>query len=216
MQIDVISDPVCPWCYIGKRRLERAVRLRPHISFEIRWRPFQLDPTTPPEGYDRKTYIEKKFGSSERVKPIQTALLQAGESEGITFAFDKITRTPNTINAHRLIRWAHSLGVQDEIVEGLFRGYFVDGLDIGQIKILAQIGDDAGMDGELVEELLSSDTDIESVEQQDSMARKFGVQGVPSFFMGGKTLITGAEDAETLAQIIDRAISDAESAVATG
>lgn len=216
MQIDVISDPVCPWCYIGKRRLERAVRLRPHISFEIRWRPFQLDPTTPPEGYDRKTYIEKKFGSSERVKPIQTALLQAGESEGITFAFDKITRTPNTINAHRLIRWAHSLGVQDEIVEGLFRGYFVDGLDIGQIKILAQIGDDAGMDGELVEELLSSDTDIESVEQQDSMARKFGVQGVPSFFMGGKTLITGAEDAETLAQIIDRAISDADSAVATG
>ena len=216
MQIDVISDPVCPWCYIGKRRLERAVRLRPHISFEIRWRPFQLDPTTPPEGYDRKTYIEKKFGSSERVKPIQTALLQAGESEGITFAFDKITRTPNTINAHRLIRWAHSLGVQDEIVEGLFRGYFVDGLDIGQIKILAQIGDDAGMDGELVEELLSSDTDIESVEQQDSMARKFGVQGVPSFFMGGKTLITGAEDAETLAQIIDRVISDAESAVATG
>ena len=216
MQIDVISDPVCPWCYIGKRRLERAVRLRPHISFEIRWRPFQLDPATPPEGYDRKTYIEKKFGSSERVKPIQTALLQAGESEGITFAFDKITRTPNTINAHRLIRWAHSLGVQDEIVEGLFRGYFVDGLDIGQIKILAQIGDDAGMDGELVEELLSSDTDIESVEQQDSMARKFGVQGVPSFFMGGKTLITGAEDAETLAQIIDRVISDAESAVATG
>ena len=216
MQIDVISDPVCPWCYIGKRRLERAVRLRPHISFEIRWRPFQLDPTTPPEGYDRKTYIEKKFGSSERVKPIQTALLQAGESEGITFAFDKITRTPNTINAHRLIRWAHSLGVQDEIVEGLFRGYFVDGLDIGQIKILAQIGDDAGMDGELVEELLSSDTDIESVEQQDSMARKFGVQGVPSFFMGGKTLITGAKDAETLAQIIDRVISDAESAVATG
>lgn len=216
MQIDVISDPVCPWCYIGKRRLERAVRLRPHISFEIRWRPFQLDPATPPEGYDRKTYIEQKFGSSDRVKPIQTALLQAGESEGIAFAFDKITRTPNTINAHRLIRWAHSLGVQGDIVEGLFRGYFVDGMDIGQIKILAQIGDAAGMDGELVEELLSSDTDIESVEQQDSMARKFGVQGVPSFFMGGKTLITGAEDAETLAQIIDRVISDAESAVATG
>ncbi len=216
MQIDVISDPVCPWCYIGKRRLERAVRLRPHISFEIRWRPFQLDPLTPPEGYDRKTYIEQKFGSSDRVKPIQTALLQAGEAEGISFAFEKITRTPNTINAHRLIRWAHSLGVQDEIVEGLFQGYFIDGLDIGQIKILAQIGDAAGMDGELVEELLSSDTDIESVGQQDSMARKFGVQGVPSFFMGGKTLITGAEDAETLAQIIDRVISDVESAVATG
>ena len=216
MQIDVISDPVCPWCYIGKRRLERAVRLRPHISFEIRWRPFQLDPSTPPEGYERKSYIERKIGSPEKLKHIHSALLQAGEAEGISFAFEKITRTPNTINAHRLIRWAHSLGVQDEIVEGLFRSYFVDGLDIGQIKVLVQIGDAAGMDGELVEELFGSDTDIESVGQQDSMARKFGVQGVPSFFMGGKTLITGAEDAEALAQIIDRVISDSESAVATG
>ncbi len=216
MQIDVISDPVCPWCYIGKRRLESALRLRPQITFEVRWRPFQLDPTTPPEGYDRKSYIERKFGSAEKVKPIHTALLQAGEAEGISFAFEKIARTPNTINAHRLIRWAHSLGVQDDIVEGLFRGYFVEGLDIGQLKVLAQIGDAAGMDGELVEELLSSDADIESVEQQDSMARKFGVQGVPSFFLGGKTLITGAEDAQTLALMIDRVVSDSEGAMATG
>jgi predicted DsbA family dithiol-disulfide isomerase len=216
MQIDIISDTVCPWCYIGKRRLERALRLRPEMSFEIRWRPFQLDPSMPPEGIDRKAHIEKKFGSIEKVKPIMTALVEAGKQEGIPFAFDKITRTPNTLNSHRLIRWAHSLGVQDEIVEGLFRGYFVEGLDIGNINVLAQIADATGMDGELVEELLNSDADIESVGQQDSMARKFGVQGVPSYLIGGKTLITGAEDAEALANMIDQVIADSEGATATG
>ncbi len=216
MQIDVISDTVCPWCYIGKRRLEKALRLRPQMLFEIRWRPFQLDPSMPPEGRDRREHIESKFGSPEKVKPILAALMQAGQQEGIAFAFDKITRTPNTLNSHRLIRWAHSLGVQDAIVEALFRAYFCEGQDIGQISVLAQIGDAVGMDGELVEELLNSDTDIDSVEQQDSMARKFGVQGVPSFLLGGKTLITGAEDAEALASMIDGVTADSESTAATG
>jgi predicted DsbA family dithiol-disulfide isomerase len=136
MQIDVISDTICPWCYIGKRRLERAIRLRPQIEFDVRWRPFQLDPATPVEGIDRKTYIERKFGSSDKIKPIHAALLQAGEAEGLAFAFDKIARTPNTINSHRLIRWSHSMGVQDQVVEGLFRAYFMDGADIGQIEVL--------------------------------------------------------------------------------
>lgn len=216
MQIDVISDTVCPWCYIGKRRLERALRLRPQMTFEIRWRPFQLDPSMPQEGRDRREHIESKFGSAEKLKPVLSALMQAGRDEGIAFAFDKITRTPNTLNSHRLIRWAHSLGVQDEIVEGLFRAYFCEGQDIGQTKVLAQIGDAVGMDGELVEELLTSDADIDTVSQQDSMARKFGVQGVPSFLLGGKTLITGAEDAESLASMIDQAIADTENAAATG
>lgn len=215
MQIDVISDTVCPWCYIGKRRLERALSLRPQIEFDVRWRPFQLDPATPLEGVDRKTYIERKFGSSEKIKPIHAALLKAGEDEGISFAFEKIARTPNTLNSHRVIRWAHSLGVQNQLVERLFRAYFVEGADIGQIKVLAAIADEVGLDGELVDELLNSDADRESVEREDTMARKIGINGVPTFLIGGKVLVNGAQDAEHLVRVIDRVASDGENAVAT-
>lgn len=216
MQIDVISDTICPWCYIGKRRLERALKLRPQMEFEIRWRPFQLDPTTPLEGHDRKAHLTAKFGSLDKLRQIQVTLEAAGQAEGISFAFDRITRTPNTLNSHRLIRWSHSLGIQDEIVEGLFKAYFCEGRDIGDTKVLADVADVLGMDGELVEELLNSDADIESVTQQDTMARKFGVQGVPSFLIGGRNLVMGAEDSETLASMIDRVVSDQEGAVATG
>jgi predicted DsbA family dithiol-disulfide isomerase len=215
MQIDVISDTICPWCYIGKRRLERALRLRPQIAFDVRWRPFQLDPTTPADGVDRKAYIERKFGSSDKIRPIHAALLKAGEDEGIPFAFEKITRTPNTINSHRLIRWSHSMGVQDAVVELLFRRYFVDGADIGRVETLVAIAAEAGMDAELVEELMNSDADRELVEREDSLARKIGIQGVPTFFVGGRILITGAQDAETIARTIDRAVEEAQGAVAT-
>jgi predicted DsbA family dithiol-disulfide isomerase len=215
MQIDVISDTICPWCYIGKRRLERALRLRPQIAFDVRWRPFQLDPTTPAEGIDRKAYIERKFGSSDKVRPIHAALLKAGEDEGIPFAFERIARTPNTINSHRLIRWSHSMGVQDAVVELLFRRYFVDGADIGRVETLVDIAAEAGMDAELVEELMNSDADRELVEREDSLARKIGIQGVPTFFVGGRILITGAQDAESIARTIDRAVEEAQAAVAT-
>jgi len=215
MQIDVISDTVCPWCYIGKRRLERAMKLRPQIQFDVRWRPFQLDPATPAEGVERRAYIERKFGSSEKVKPIHNALLEASTAEGIAFAFDKIARTPNTINSHRLIRWSHSANVQDAVVELLFRRYFIDGADIGDIAVLSQIGADAGMDRELVEELLNSDADREKVEHEDTMARKIGIGGVPTYLVGGKVLVTGAQDAEHLAHVIDRVANESEPAQAT-
>jgi predicted DsbA family dithiol-disulfide isomerase len=217
MHIDVISDTICPWCYIGKRRLERALSLRPQMTFEVRWRPFQLDPSMPAGGMNREEHLVAKFGSLEKLKPVQVALEQAGLELGIPFAFDRIQRTPNTLNSHRLIRWSHSLGLQDEMVEAIFRAYFVEGQDIGDTAVLARIGDAIGMDGELVEELLNSDADIESVTQQDSMARKFGVQGVPSFLIGGRSLIMGAEDPHTLAEMIDRVLaSDAEGAAAAG
>jgi predicted DsbA family dithiol-disulfide isomerase len=215
MQIDVISDTVCPWCYIGKRRLERALALRPQIEFDVRWRPFQLDPTTPAEGVDRKTYIERKFGDTDKLRQIHGALLQAGANEGIAFAFDKITRTPNTINSHRLIRWSHSMGVQDEVVELLFRRYFTDGADIGQTKVLCDIGAAAGMDAELVEELMNSDADRELVEREDSLARKIGINGVPTYLIGGKVLVTGAQDVDHLIHVIDRVASEPEGQLAT-
>jgi len=215
MQIDVISDTVCPWCYIGKRRLERAMRLRSQIAFDVRWRPFQLDPTTPLEGVDRKAYMERKFGSSDKIRPIHNALLKAGEDEGIQFAFEKITRTPNTINSHRLIRWSHSMGVQDKLVELLFHRYFIDGADIGHLPTLIQIGADAGMDAELVEELLNSEADLEKVQHEDSMARKIGIEGVPTYLIGGKMLVSGAQDAEVLARAFDRVAAESEDSVAT-
>jgi len=214
MQIDVISDTVCPWCYIGKRRLERAMKLRPQIQFDVRWRPFQLDPATPKEGVERRAYIERKFGSTDKVKPIHNALLEAGQAEGIAFAFDKIARTPNTINSHRLIRWAHSAGVQDGVVELLFKRYFIEGVDIGDLAVLAQIGADAGMDRELVEELLNSDADREKVEHEDTMARKIGINGVPTYLVGGKVLVTGAQDADHLLHVIDRVAAELEPAQA--
>ena len=215
MQIDVISDTVCPWCFIGKRRLERAMKLRPQIRFDVRWRPFQLDPTTPKEGVERRAYIERKFGSTDKVKPIHAALLEAGTAEGIAFAFDKIARTPNTINSHRLIRWSHSANVQDTVVELLFRRYFIEGADIGDIAVLSQIGADAGLDRELVEELLNSDADCEKVEHEDTMARKIGINGVPTYLVGGAVLVTGAQDAEHLAHVIDRVATESEPAQAT-
>ena len=215
MQIDVISDTVCPWCYIGKRRLERAMKLRPQIQFDVRWRPFQLDPATPKEGVERRAYIERKFGSSEKIKPIHNALLEAGAAEGISFAFDKIVRTPNSINSHRLIRWSHSAGVQDAVVELMFKRYFTEGADIGDIAVLARIGADAGMDHELVEEMLNSDADREKVEHEDTMARKIGISGVPTYLVGGKVLVTGAQDADHLAHVIDRVANESEPAHAT-
>ena len=215
MQIDVISDTVCPWCYIGKRRLERAMKLRPQIQFDVRWRPFQLDPSTPKEGVERRAYIERKFGSSEKIKPIHNALLEAGAAEGISFAFDKIVRTPNSINSHRLIRWSHSAGVQDAVVELMFKRYFTEGADIGDIAVLARIGADAGMDHELVEEMLNSDADREKVEHEDTMARKIGISGVPTYLVGGKVLVTGAQDADHLAHVIDRVANESEPAHAT-
>lgn len=215
MQIDVISDTICPWCYIGKRRLERALAMRPQISFDVRWRPFQLEPGTPAEGVDRKAYIEAKFGAaSEKLKHVHAELLQAGQAEGIGFALDKIQRTPNTINSHRLIRWSHSMGVQDQVVEGLFRAYFIEGRDIGSIKVLTEVGDAAGMDAELVEELLNSDADRELVEREDSLARKIGIQGVPTYLIGGKALVTGAQDPDALVRVIDRVASEPELASA--
>jgi predicted DsbA family dithiol-disulfide isomerase len=142
-------------------------------------------------------------------------LLKAGDDEGISFAFEKIARTPNTINSHRLIRWSQAMGFQDALVERLFKGYFVEGADIGQIEVLKSLGADAGMDPELVEDLLNSDIDLDKVQHEDSMARKIGISGVPTFLIGGKILVNGAQDAEHLAHVIDRVAAGDEDALAT-
>ncbi|MEI9932367.1 MAG: DsbA family oxidoreductase [Rhizomicrobium sp.] len=170
MQIDVISDTVCPWCFIGKRRLARALEMRPEIEFEIVWRPYQLDPNVPREGVDRGAYMKAKFGDGPRMSAMSETLKEEGTKEGISFAFDKIERRPNTLDSHRLIRWAANSGIQDTVVERLFAAYFLEGRDIGDPAVLEFLAADVGMDSIQVAELLTDDTDLAAVEREAKLA----------------------------------------------
>jgi predicted DsbA family dithiol-disulfide isomerase len=205
MQIDVISDTVCPWCFIGKRRLARAMALRPAVGFEVRWRPFRLDPTIPKGGMERRAYLEAKFGSAN-IAAMHQQIAAEGKKDDIAFDFDTITRRPDTIDSHRLIRWAEVAGVQDEVVERLFIAYFENGEDIGDIRVLSDIADLCGMDGVEVAELLETDTDVALVEREDALAHEMGVTGVPAFIFGGKLALSGAREPEVMAAVIDKAL----------
>lgn len=209
MQIDVISDTVCPWCFIGKRRLARAMEMRPEVEFEVLWRPYQLDPKVPREGVDRAAYMKAKFGEGPRVSAMGDALKAEGLREGISFAFDKIERRPNTLDSHRLIRWAGTAGLQDTVVERLFAAYFLEGRDIGDPAVLEFLAADVGMDSIEVADLLSSDTDLAAVERETRLAGEMGITGVPTFIFANKYVLSGAREAEVLVQVIDKAL-DAE------
>ncbi|HMH64394.1 MAG TPA: DsbA family oxidoreductase [Rhizomicrobium sp.] len=205
MQIDVISDTVCPWCFIGKRRLMRAMAQRPQIAFDVKWRPYRLDPTVPKGGMDRQAYMRAKFGEDPmRIVEMHKLIAQEGEKEGIAFDFAAITRRPDTLDSHRLIRWAEEHGVQDEVVERLFIAYFENGEDIGDVRVLADIADLSGMDGIEVAQMLDTDTDLALVEREDAIAHEMGVTGVPAMIFGGKLAVSGAREAEVLTSVIDR------------
>lgn len=199
MILDVVSDVMCPWCYIGKRRLTRAlVMAGPDLETEIRWRPFQLDATIPPGGMDRQEYLDRKFGR-EQARANYKQIQEVGEIEGIPFAFDQIARSPNTIDAHRLIRWAETGDQQETVVERLFELFFVEGEDIGDPQTLVDVAREADMDVDLVSELIATDTDKEQVEKEIALAHQLGVQGVPTFVVADKFMIVGAQEAEVLA-----------------
>jgi predicted DsbA family dithiol-disulfide isomerase len=204
MQIDIVSDTICPWCFIGKRRLERALELRSDIAFEVNWRPYRLDPTVPKQGMERKAYLRAKFGDGPEVSQRGEAIRVLGESEGIAFDFSRIARTPNTTDSHRLIRWAGTAGIQDAMVEALFSAYFEEGRDIGDPAVLELIAAQIGMDGDLVRELLDQGADRELVEREDALAHKLGIQGVPTFIFANKYLASGAQDPEALLSIIEK------------
>jgi predicted DsbA family dithiol-disulfide isomerase len=203
ISVDVVSDVICPWCFLGKRRLDKAIGLLDGITVEVNWRPFFLDPTIPKEGMSRRTYMENKFGA-ERLKTIHDPILAAGKADGVPYTFDKITRTPNTGDAHRFIRWSHEKGKQHDVVERLFMAYFNLGLDIGDRAVLTKIAGEAGMDSSEVSAKLESDADIDAVNAEVERAYRMGVTGVPCFIFAQEQGLMGAQPAEVLADAIGK------------
>jgi predicted DsbA family dithiol-disulfide isomerase len=201
--IDVVSDVVCPWCYVGKYRLEKALALLPQRRFAVFWRPFQLDPSIPKEGMPRQAYLERKFGR-ERLADLHKPLIDIGKAEGIPFAFDKITRSPNTLDAHRLIRWAHEAGKQNEMADRLFALYFTEGADIGSPDVLAKAAAEVGLDAALVANLLTTGADLDPVIAEINAAQKMGIGGVPTFIFAGRFALSGAHPPEAIRQAIEQ------------
>ena len=204
LTIDVVSDVVCPWCYLGEKRLEEALAEETG-PVAVRWRPYQLDPTIPEGGLDRTEYMEKKFGKSGRLQSVHDNLTRLGAEVGLPFAFDKIERSPNTLDAHRLIRWAASAGVQERVVDRLFKAYFVEGRDIGDRAVLIEIAAECGLDATLVEKLLADGADTDLVRQEIEQAQAMGVSGVPFFIFAGRIGVPGAQEPSVLRQAMAEA-----------
>lgn len=209
MLIDIVSDTICPWCFIGKRRLERALAERPDLDVQIGWRPFQLNPDMPPEGMDRQAYLAAKFGGETRAKRTYAPVLAAAEGEGIAIDYDRIRKTPNTLASHRLIRWAAAYDAQYQVVEQLFRRYFLEGQDISDHTVLTQVARDAGMDADLVAVWLAEGRDIDIIRNEDKVAREMGIRGVPCFIFDRRYALSGAQDPEVILQVLDLAVKEA-------
>ena len=212
VRIDVVSDVVCPWCFIGKHRLEKAIALTPDIPVEVHWRPYFLNDWIPREGMAREQYLTTKFGSPERYNGIAQRVSQAAAAEGLTYALDKMSRQPNTIDAHRLIRWAGGIGKAAEMKQRLMDLYFTEGADLTNHAVLVQAATDVGLDAEDVRAALESDQDVAEVEREAQSAKEAGIEGVPMFIFGGKFAVSGAQAPEYLAQAIERAAQTQEAA----
>jgi predicted DsbA family dithiol-disulfide isomerase len=208
IHVDIISDTVCPWCYIGKRRFEQAVALRPDYEFQIGWRPFQLNPDMPTSGMPRRDYLKAKFGGVDRADRVYEAVSAAGEDVGFFFDFRGIPYQPNSFDSHRLIRWSEFAGVQDAVVEALFRYYFMEELDLGDRSALVEVAKSCGMDGELVRESFERDADRDLVMAEEGVARRMGINGVPCFVVDHKFAISGAQEPSALTHVFDLAMQD--------
>jgi predicted DsbA family dithiol-disulfide isomerase len=204
LHIDVVSDVVCPWCFIGKRRLENALELVPDIAVDINWRPYFLNPWIPREGIDRQTYLETKFGSVERYAMMAERVVAAAALEGLLYASDAISRQPNTLDCHRLILWSRSATDPGNMKQRLMELYFSEGADLTDPKTLIQAAIDCKMDGDLVRRLLASDADVDRIEGEANAAKEAGIDGVPCFIFGGSVIVTGAQSPEYLASAIER------------
>ena len=199
--LDIFSDPVCPWCYIGKANLDRALESIGDHPFRVEWHPFQLNPDLPRTGADRRAYLEAKFGGKANAARAYAQVMQAGEQAGVEINIERIGRQPNTLDAHRLIHWAGLEGRQNAVVTGLFRAYFRDGQDIGDSAVLADIGAAAGMDRGMVARLLATDADRDDLAARDADARAKGVRAVPTFLIARQYVVSGAQPPELWQQV---------------
>lgn len=214
MHIDIFSDVICPWCFIGKRRLARALAAESDVAVTVRWRAFMLNPDMPPEGMDRQAYVALKFGGAAQARRVYENVLQAASQEGLTLALDRIPRTPSTVEAHRLIRWASGLGDADAVVEGLFRAYFQEGRDIGDRGVLATLAGESGLDAAAAAAMLAGNEGAAEVVAEDRSARRIGINGVPCFIFDGQYAVSGAQEPEVFAPIFAAARSGALSSSA--
>ena len=203
VKLDILSDPICPWCFIGKTLLDRALAERPDHPFTIEWHPFQLNPDMPAGGMDRRDYLETKFGGKEKAVQAYLPVHEAAEKAGLKIDLGAIRRTPNTLNAHRLIHWAGIEGKQQAVVSFLFEAYFRRGQDIGDTDILVEIAERAEMDGPAIRRLLEGDADADDIRARDAHARERGVNGVPTFIVANQHVLTGAQPTELWLQVID-------------
>ncbi|KZY53299.1 MULTISPECIES: DsbA family oxidoreductase [Sulfitobacter] len=202
IKLDIMSDPICPWCYIGKAHLDRALQDHPDHPFAIEWHPFQLNPEMPREGMDRRSYLERKFGGKEGAVRAYAPVVEHAEKAGLKINFEAMQRTPNTLDAHRLIHWAGIEGRQTAAVSALFKAYFVDARDIGDAEVLADIADSIEMDAAVVTRLLKSDVDAQDIRDRDAHSRKMGVNSVPTFIVANTHAVPGAQPPELWAQVI--------------
>jgi predicted DsbA family dithiol-disulfide isomerase len=209
LTIDVISDVVCPWCFVGRRRLGAALQMlvqrEPGIRPRVSWHPFQLNPELPREGIDRRAYLEAKFGGRERAEEIYDNVRAAGKRVGIDFAFERIDRQPNTLDAHRLISWAQARGDAEDVVERLFRAYFLEGRFVGDREVLAAIAGEAGFSAEAARAYLATDEGVDAITAMDARVRELGVTGVPFFIFDGTVAVSGAQEASVLVDAMDEA-----------
>jgi len=215
MLLEIFSDTVCPWCYIGKRRLERAMRLRPQPSLVRRWRAFQLNPGLPASGMDRRQYMIAKFGSLDRAQRLYEAVSRVGAQEGISFDFDRIARTPNTVRSHRLLYAAAEEDKQPELLELIFRAYFTQGRDIGDPDVLSELANEAGVSCVAIADALVEGGRLDSAMTEDLQSRRIGINGVPFFVFNGRFGLSGAQEPEALLNMLDLAREeDAQKGVA--
>jgi predicted DsbA family dithiol-disulfide isomerase len=211
--LDILSDPICPWCYIGWTNLARALEARPEHPFAVEWHPFRLNPEMPAEGMDRRAYLEAKFGGREGAVAAYAPVVEAAEAAGLKLNLERIARTPDTLDAHRLIHWAGIEGRQTPVAVALFRAYFLDGRDIGDPETLRGIAESAGLDGAMIATLLAGDADADDLRARDLDARRKGVTGVPCFVVAKQHVVSGAQPPDLWLRVIDElAERDAEGA----
>lgn len=207
--IEIVYDLVCPWCFLGTRRLMQTLRRRPDLLVELHWRPFLLNPDMPRGGMSRPDYVARKFGGEDRARRLYATISEIGRAEGVPFQFDRIRRTPSSINAHRLVRYADRFGRADMVVEELFSAHFADGRDIGDLGVLALIALSCGLDIAAVRRFLAADTDVDAVHADNLRAHRLGINGVPCFVIAGRHAIAGAQEPEVIERLLDVAAIEA-------